>query len=303
MNASGGLLSQNRYMPFGEVRGNISSSPITQTDFGYTGQRDIAAMGLMDYKARFYSPTLMRFTQPDTFIPNPGNPQSFNRYSYGLNNPVKYIDPDGHKAICIDEQCFDTTPGSHIHYSKSVAAPPIKDYGLFGPVVPPKIPKMPPKKPLECNPANPYACDLGRDNPEGFVADPLGDNPFSPTGYPPYFSDGYQPTWYISFDPPKVDWMDVGTGGVGLVGDYALPLCLTGIVPACVVYGVSEFVGTVSLTKNLFEWELLRDEKSGVDFIVDVADAGEVLGKYGKWFSIGDIIWEIGQGFEVIEIE
>jgi hypothetical protein len=50
----------------------------------------------MDYKARFYSPTLMRFTQLDTIVPQPGNPQSWNRYSYGLNNPVKYIDPSGH---------------------------------------------------------------------------------------------------------------------------------------------------------------------------------------------------------------
>ena len=38
---------------------------------------------------------LNRWTQPDTIIPD-GNPQSLNRYSYGLNNPVKYNDPTGH---------------------------------------------------------------------------------------------------------------------------------------------------------------------------------------------------------------
>ena len=53
-------------------------------------------LGLMDYNARFYSPTLGRFIQPDTIIPDLTNSQAWNRYSYTLNNPVKYIDPSGH---------------------------------------------------------------------------------------------------------------------------------------------------------------------------------------------------------------
>jgi hypothetical protein len=32
-------------------------------------------------------------------VPEPGNPQSLNRYTYGCNNPVKYVDPDGHDPI------------------------------------------------------------------------------------------------------------------------------------------------------------------------------------------------------------
>jgi|GEM_PF-6133216 len=36
-----------------------------------------------------------RFISPDTIIPHPANPQSFNRYSYCLNNPLKYRDPNG----------------------------------------------------------------------------------------------------------------------------------------------------------------------------------------------------------------
>jgi hypothetical protein len=41
----------------------------------------------------------MRFLQPDTVIPDLYNPQSYNRYSYALNNPIRYTDPDGHFAI------------------------------------------------------------------------------------------------------------------------------------------------------------------------------------------------------------
>ena len=55
----------------------------------------------MDYKARFYSPALGRFQQPDTVVPGVENPQAWNRYSYTYNNPIRYNDPDGHCPICI----------------------------------------------------------------------------------------------------------------------------------------------------------------------------------------------------------
>jgi hypothetical protein len=41
----------------------------------------------------------MQFMQPDTIIPEPFNPQSWNRYSYVLNNPINFSDPSGHVAV------------------------------------------------------------------------------------------------------------------------------------------------------------------------------------------------------------
>ena len=41
----------------------------------------------------------MQFIQPDTIIPNPANPQTWNRYSYVLNNPIRYSDPSGHVEV------------------------------------------------------------------------------------------------------------------------------------------------------------------------------------------------------------
>jgi RHS repeat-associated protein len=108
-NASGGLVSQQRYMPFGEVRTDVGT--ITQTDFGYTGQRNLDAQGnsfstgLMDYKARFYDPYITHFTQPDSIIPDHYDPQSLNRYAYARNNPIRYNDPTGH---CISGAVADT---------------------------------------------------------------------------------------------------------------------------------------------------------------------------------------------------
>ena len=52
--------------------------------------------GLMFYNARYYDPLLRRFISPDTIVPDSGNPQSLNRYSYVRNNPVNRADPSGH---------------------------------------------------------------------------------------------------------------------------------------------------------------------------------------------------------------
>jgi RHS repeat-associated protein len=57
--------------------------------------------GIMDYKARFYSPCIMQFIQPDTIIPDPSNPQMWNRYSYVGNRPIIMNDPTGHSPIAL----------------------------------------------------------------------------------------------------------------------------------------------------------------------------------------------------------
>jgi len=78
-------------------------------------------MGLMDYKARFYLPYLNHFTQPDSIVPDPSNPQAWNRYSYALNNPIRYNDPSGHKA-CDDQDekgnCIEDKLGKLLDYVK-----------------------------------------------------------------------------------------------------------------------------------------------------------------------------------------
>ena len=46
--------------------------------------------------ARWYDPSLNRWISPDTLVPDPANPQSLNRYSFVLGNPLRYRDPTGH---------------------------------------------------------------------------------------------------------------------------------------------------------------------------------------------------------------
>ncbi len=63
---------------------------------GFTGHEHYDLLGLIDMNGRIYDPVLGRFTTPDPFIQSPYNIQSFNRYSYVLNNPLSYTDPSGY---------------------------------------------------------------------------------------------------------------------------------------------------------------------------------------------------------------
>lgn len=45
--------------------------------------------------ARLYDPVIGRFLAPDPYVQMPDYTQSYNRYSYAINNPLIYTDPDG----------------------------------------------------------------------------------------------------------------------------------------------------------------------------------------------------------------
>ncbi len=88
--------SRQRYYPFGETR---TDSGADLTSRGFTGHVENRGIGLTYMNARFYAPYLNRKLTADTIVPDPSNPQSFNRYSYVLNNPVNFTDPTGHYPV------------------------------------------------------------------------------------------------------------------------------------------------------------------------------------------------------------
>ena len=51
--------------------------------------------GLYYHNARYYDASIGRFISADTVVPDPADPQHLNRYTYCLNNPLKYTDPTG----------------------------------------------------------------------------------------------------------------------------------------------------------------------------------------------------------------
>ncbi len=81
-----------RYYAYGKSRYNAGGQ---KTDFRFTGQRWQNDLGMYWYNSRWYDQLTGRFLQPDTIVPQPGNPQSLNRYAYVLNNPLRYTDPTG----------------------------------------------------------------------------------------------------------------------------------------------------------------------------------------------------------------
>ena len=62
---------------------------------GYTGHEMLGEFDIINMNGRLYDPVLGRFFSPDNYVQMPDNSQCFNRYSYCLNNPLKYTDPSG----------------------------------------------------------------------------------------------------------------------------------------------------------------------------------------------------------------
>ncbi len=80
---------------------SVAFSPITTKR--YTGQYHEAGLpggeGLSYYNARWYDAQLGRFVSTDTLVPDPMNPQSLIRLAYVYNNPLRYVDPTGHRLF------------------------------------------------------------------------------------------------------------------------------------------------------------------------------------------------------------
>ncbi|MDR3046716.1 MAG: RHS repeat-associated core domain-containing protein, partial [Bacteroidales bacterium] len=64
-------------------------------DRGFTGHEHLDIFKIINMNGRLYDPVIARFFSPDPYVQMPDFTQNFNRYSYALNNPLKYTDPDG----------------------------------------------------------------------------------------------------------------------------------------------------------------------------------------------------------------
>jgi hypothetical protein len=79
------------------------------------------------YQSRWYDLYLNRWIQPDSIIPDPYNPQSYDRYSYVRNNPVNRVDPSGHLDTCgatsgFNEQCVRDNLWTMDQYKNLIAS-------------------------------------------------------------------------------------------------------------------------------------------------------------------------------------
>ena len=168
-NSAASVVNRHDYKPFGEELGAGVGGRTTGMGFPGSGngirqkftakERD-SETGLDYFLARYYSSSQGRFTSPDEFTGGPvelyyfgidasanptfyadlRNPQSLNKYQYSYNNPVRYVDPDGHapdqtpKCTCpTDQQIIETVKSAADKVADvtgiTAAAEAIREYG------------------------------------------------------------------------------------------------------------------------------------------------------------------------------
>jgi RHS repeat-associated protein len=101
--ANQSVTGRHDYLPFGEEIapsiGGRSAVPGYDLNDGlkqkFTSKERDSENGLDFFGARYYSSTQGRFTGPDPMGGSSDNPQTLNRYSYVINNPLRFNDPTG----------------------------------------------------------------------------------------------------------------------------------------------------------------------------------------------------------------
>lgn len=104
--SGGTAVATYSYDPWGRLRNPANNAiytpgnePTLLLGRGYTGHEHLPWFGLINMNARLYDPLVGRFLSADPYVQAPDFTQAFNRYSYALNNPLKYVDGNGEFAL------------------------------------------------------------------------------------------------------------------------------------------------------------------------------------------------------------
>jgi RHS repeat-associated protein len=85
-------------LPYGDGL-NCTGSTIAPTEHHFTAKERDSESGNDYFEARYYASSMGRFLSPDDGTDqHPDNPQSWNLYTYGRNNPLVFTDPTGHST-------------------------------------------------------------------------------------------------------------------------------------------------------------------------------------------------------------
>ncbi|WP_423128611.1 RHS repeat-associated core domain-containing protein [Gaoshiqia sp. Z1-71] len=128
--SNGSLTQELSFDAWGRLR-----DPATQTAYapgaepalflgrGYTGHEHLPWFGLVNMNGRLYDPAVGRFLSPDNYVQLPDFSQNLNRYSYCLNNPLKYADPDGELFWIFPHISWSKKGGLSIGFSAVLGIP------------------------------------------------------------------------------------------------------------------------------------------------------------------------------------
>ena len=113
--AAGNVTERHDYLPFGEecTTGPCATNPGVGAGQPrkFTGKERDQETGLDYFGARYYGSKIGRFTTVDPVVNIKAsllNPQRWNRYSYSLNSPIRFNDPDGREVpVVIDNKLYN----------------------------------------------------------------------------------------------------------------------------------------------------------------------------------------------------
>jgi RHS repeat-associated protein len=113
---NGKVIARMAFDPFGKrldftnLGANISNAP-ADVRLGFTSLSHDDDLGLINMLGRIYDPVIGRFLTGDPFINKPTDSESYNHYSYALNNSLRHRDPSGFQSYDVVTSAETTDRG------------------------------------------------------------------------------------------------------------------------------------------------------------------------------------------------